>query len=103
MRIEPRITDRRSRRPGTSPDTLFVCIDEAGNSDFSSHGTRYLVMSCVVTIPPFTCHDELLSAKYGFLAEGLDIEYLGGESSYWRSLVAEVIRTMNVYHFGEGA
>jgi hypothetical protein len=56
-------------------DTVFAYVDEAGNFDFSSGGTKYFVVSCLVTSPPFACHNELLGAKYELLAQGLNLEF----------------------------
>lgn len=54
--------------------TLFLFLDESGNFDFSSSGTRYFIMTCVATRRPFVaCHD-LMDIKYDFFEKGLTMK-----------------------------
>ena len=55
------------------PDTLFVFIDESGNFDFSSKGTRFFVMTAVVALAPLDSAAEMQALRYRLLAGGLDL------------------------------
>lgn len=53
-----------------SDHTLWLFLDESGNFDFGKTGTKYFVMTCLVTRRPFKiCHD-LMDAKYDFFEQG---------------------------------
>ncbi len=60
-------------RPDTA--TVYLYIDEAGNLDFSEHGTRFFALTGVVMRRPFRHLSGLLDAKYDALEAGLDLEY----------------------------
>ncbi len=49
-------------------------FDEAGNFDFSPSGSKFFVMTCVVTRRPFAPHADLLDIKYDCLENGLDLD-----------------------------
>ncbi len=73
---------------------VFVFIDESGNLDFSDRGTRYFVLSAVVTDDPIHCGRELSTLTYEFLARGLidQIPFHATENS--RGTRKRVIETM---------
>ena len=50
---------------------VFVFIDESGNLDFSTRGTRHFVMSALITQTPLECAHGLSKLTYEFLARGL--------------------------------
>ena len=62
--------------PTPRPDaaTVYLYIDEAGNLDFSEHGTRFFALTGVVMRRPFRHLSGLLDAKYDALEAGLDLE-----------------------------
>ncbi len=54
---------------------LYLFIDESGNFDFSTRGTKYFVLSCLATFEPVTQRDEFLSLRYKLLDRGMNQEY----------------------------
>ena len=46
------------------PTPTYIFLDESGNFDFSSSGTRYFVLTCVSMKRPFPGYSELDSYKY---------------------------------------
>lgn len=55
--------------------TLFLFIDESGNFDFSSSGTKYFVLSCLSTFFPIEGRDKLLKLRYKLLSDGFNQEF----------------------------
>jgi len=55
--------------------TLYLFIDEGGNFDFSSGGTEYFMLTCLVEERPFPSYDKLRMLRYDLLEEGINIEY----------------------------
>ncbi|MSY62924.1 MAG: hypothetical protein F2662_02120 [Actinobacteria bacterium] len=53
--------------------TLFVYVDESGNFDFTSRGTRHLVLGVFCTNKPVQNSLELSMLKYETLAQGIDL------------------------------
>lgn len=54
--------------------TLWLFLDESGNFDFSSTGTKYFIMTCLAACRPFeACHD-LMDAKYDCYENGVIIK-----------------------------
>lgn len=61
--------------PDCSSETiLYVYVDEAGNFDFSSNGSKFFILTCVTLSRPFPAHERLLQVKYDLLESGSDIE-----------------------------
>lgn len=54
--------------------TLYLYMDESGNFDFTSNGTKYFIMTCVVCRRPFTACHELMEAKYDCFEKGIDLK-----------------------------
>ena len=54
-------------------NALYVFIDESGNFDFASSGTRHFVMAAVITASPLASAAVLHSLRYKLLAEGRDV------------------------------
>lgn len=73
--------------------TLFVYVDESGNFDFTSGGTRHLVLAAFCTNRPVQNSLELCKVKYGILAQGIDIAnfHASEDLQVVRDLVFEVI------------
>lgn len=46
---------------------LYVFLDEAGNFDFSSGGTKYFILSAVSKERPFRAYQEMTELKYTWL------------------------------------
>lgn len=58
----------------SNPQCLYIFLDEGGNLDFSTNGTRYFTISTITKIRPFALDSDLLALKYDLLEEGLDLE-----------------------------
>ena len=56
-------------------ETLYLFLDEGGNFDFSSNGTKYFTLTAVSTIRPFVINHSLKELKYDLLENDFDIEY----------------------------
>lgn len=56
-------------------DYIYVFLDEGGNFDFSSTGTRYLTLTAVVCSRPFHWYYKLTSAKYDLIEKAREEEY----------------------------
>lgn len=54
--------------------TPYVFLDESGDFDFSSGGSRYFVLTSVTTLRPFTFDREMSDYRYALLEEGMDLE-----------------------------
>lgn len=52
---------------------LFIYVDESGNFDFSSFGTKHFVLSLFVTSSPLESVKSLSSLKYELLSKGINI------------------------------
>ncbi len=71
----------------------YLFLDEGGNFDFSSTGTRYFVMSSVAMRRPFPAHGPLDGYKHDCLEYGLDTEYFhcADDNTHVRRKVFELI------------
>ena len=58
-----------------SPKTLYVFLDESGNLDFSTGGTKNYVLAAVVTDNPLATSQELQDLKYDHLRSDIDTTY----------------------------
>lgn len=54
---------------------LYIFMDESGNFDFSSKGTKYFVLTCISTTKPLRGRNKFLSLKYELLAKGINQEH----------------------------
>jgi hypothetical protein len=54
---------------------LYIFLDEAGNFDFSSTGTRYFLLGAVTKERPFNAYKELTELKYDLAEMGTGLEY----------------------------
>jgi len=73
--------------------TLFVYVDESGNFDFTSRGTRHLVLGVFCTNQPVQNALELSTLKYETLAQGIDLAnfHASEDLQQVRDLVFDVI------------
>lgn len=55
--------------------TLYLFIDESGNFDFSSKGTKYFLLSSIATFRPSLNKEKILDYKYDLLKNGNNKEY----------------------------
>lgn len=74
-------------------DCIYLSLDEGGNFDFTSNGTRYFTRTGVVTKRPFGFENDLSALKHSLLESGQDFEYFhASENAYpIRHRVFEVI------------
>ena len=54
---------------------VYIFLDESGNLDFSSNGTRYFVLTSVTMRRPFQANAELDDYKYDCIEFGLEREH----------------------------
>ena len=53
---------------------LYVFLDEGGNLDFSSKGTRFFTLSAITQVRPFLMDSHLVNLKFDFIELGLDLQ-----------------------------
>jgi len=58
-----------------SSQYLYVFLDEGGDFNFSTTGTRFFTLTTITTTRPFPWDTPLLSLKFDLIEVGLDIEY----------------------------
>jgi len=56
-------------------EKLYLFIDESGNFDFSPKGTKFFVLTGLLTSDPIISRGELVRLRYKLLEEGFDQEY----------------------------
>lgn len=54
---------------------LYIFLDEAGNLDFSTNGTRYFLLGALTKERPFNAYKELTELKYDLVEMGTELEY----------------------------
>jgi hypothetical protein len=59
----------------TQQKTLYIFLDEGGNFDFSSKGTRFFTLSCVTIERPFAISTTLDAYRYDCIEYGLPQEF----------------------------
>ncbi len=55
-------------------NVLFIFIDESGNFDFSSNGTKYFVLTAISTLVPLKDRQKITEYRYSLLSSGIDQE-----------------------------
>jgi hypothetical protein len=72
---------------------LYIFLDEGGNFDFSSKGSRYFTLTSISTKRPFAFSDALDSYKYDCIEWGLNQEYFhcADDNSHLRQRVFGII------------
>ncbi|MCY4046907.1 MAG: DUF3800 domain-containing protein [Candidatus Dadabacteria bacterium] len=78
----------------TPPKTCYMFVDESGNFDFSSAGTRFFVLTCVTTNRPFPFSGKLDNYKYDLTEDGYPLEkfHCAVDNAYIRSKVLKIIK-----------
>ena len=77
--------------------TLYIFLDEGGNFDFSSSGTKYFTLTCVSKMRPFSLHTQLDTYKYDLIEHliqpRIEIEYFhcADDNSFVRSKVFDLL------------
>lgn len=56
----------------TVGDTVYIFVDEAGDMDFSTKGSRYYMFSFLVKKRPFNLHEYISNYRYRLLERNLD-------------------------------
>lgn len=56
-------------------NALYIFIDESGNFDFSSGGTKYFILTAISTIKPLEKRVKLNELRYDLLTKSVDQEY----------------------------
>jgi Protein of unknown function (DUF3800) len=54
---------------------LYIFLDEAGNLDFSTNGSRFFVLGSITKERPFHAYKELTELKYNLIEQGTALEY----------------------------
>lgn len=74
---------------------LYLFLDEGGNLDFSSRGTKYFTMTCLTKERPFCAYKALCDLKYDLIQQGVEIQYFHAteDRQEVRNSVFEIIRT----------
>lgn len=54
---------------------LYVFLDEAGNLDFSTQGTKFFLLGAITKERPFQAYKELTELKYDLVELGTNVEY----------------------------
>ncbi len=76
-------------------DVLYLFIDESGNFDFSSKGTRYFVITSLTVKWPFEFLGQFSELRHQLLKDGHDIESFHCSEDNWsvREGVFEIIES----------
>jgi len=79
--------------PKMSKRFLYIFLDEAGNLDFSTNGTKYFLLASITKERPFTAYKEMTELKYDLVEQGLDIEYFHAseDSPFIRKKVFDIV------------
>ena len=54
---------------------LYIFLDEAGDFDFSTNGSRYFLLASVSRERPFGDYSEFVNLKYELVEQGMELEY----------------------------
>jgi hypothetical protein len=54
---------------------VYIFLDEAGNLDFSSRGTKFFIISSIIVVRPFPCEAALGALRMDLIEKEWDIEY----------------------------
>jgi Protein of unknown function (DUF3800) len=53
---------------------LYIFLDESGNLDFSSNGSRFFQLTGVIQERPFEAHKLLCDLRYDLIEAGADVQ-----------------------------
>ncbi len=79
--------------------TVYIFLDEGGNFDFSSKGSKYFILTCVSLYRPFSLHTELDTYKYDLIEHRikprLEMEYFhcAEDNKYVRKSLFEKLQS----------
>jgi hypothetical protein len=59
-------------KPANIDDVIYIFVDEAGDMDFSSKGSRHYMFNFLVKKRPFNLHEYISSYRYALLERNLD-------------------------------
>ncbi|MBU1667800.1 DUF3800 domain-containing protein [bacterium] len=60
-----------------SNDVVYIFVDEAGDMDFSSNGSKYYMFNFLVKQRPFRVHEHIANYRYSLLERNLDTSFNG--------------------------
>lgn len=80
-----------------SDQTLYIFIDESGDFNFSSSGSKYFFLTATSTLTPENNRDKLRSLKYELLKSGTDLEYFHAteDKQATRDKVFDIIKSFD--------
>lgn len=83
------------REAGSDERSAYVFLDESGNLDFNSSGSRYFVLTSVSLVRPFPWVTKLDNLKYDCIEFGHDLEAFHCAQDKWpiRTKVFDIIAT----------
>lgn len=75
-------------------DVIYIFLDEGGNFDFSTRGTKFFTLTSVLKRRPFNIYGQLTELRFDLIENGLDIEYFHAaeDKQLVRDRVFEVIK-----------
>lgn len=82
---------------------LYIFLDESGNFDFSSKGSKYYIFTAITKERPFLLNPLLEELKYDLLEFGLEVEYFHASEdrkpirSRVYSILADNHERLNIY------
>jgi hypothetical protein len=62
-------------QPAEHKKAAYLFLDEGGNFDFSTSGTKYFTLTSVLTLRPFNTDSPLTEPRFDLIEDGLDKEY----------------------------
>lgn len=73
---------------------LYIFLDEGGDFNFSSTGTKFFTITSVTKVRPFDVSKRLHTLKYDLMEEGSESEYFHAseDRQHTRNLVFNVIK-----------
>ncbi len=84
----------------TKIGTLYLFLDESGNFDFTTKGTKYFILTALATFDPLTKREDLIKLRYQLLSDGIDQEYFHATEDLQRTR-DQVYNIIS--HIGSGA
>ena len=74
--------------------TLYAFIDEAGDFNLTARGSKYYILTCVLTSRPFACMRALDELKHDLIEQRFDIEYFhaSNDSMRVRKMVFQILK-----------
>lgn len=86
-------------------DTVYIFVDEAGDTDFSAKGSKHYMFNFLIKTRPFNLHEYIANYRYSLLERNLDplvgkrlnIEafHASEDNKYVRDEIFNIISTFN--------